>query len=494
VSKVNSKIGLLCCSFLVLLVSYFTYFDGYYKPVGAYYDEHYDVVDAERYIYRIASFDTNPPLGKMFIALGEIIFNPNRNLDIKNQLKGGSILIVTNNSSAFSFVGVRFFPALFSFLSGLLIFLIFYKLSSGSSLLSLMFSSLYLFENSSIVHLRAAMLDSTLIFFSLLTILYFICLYEMKRKTTIINYFILGSLTGLTVATKVVGIVLIFFLAFLLFRYLKEIKKLLKFSVSYLLGLCLLFLFVYYLHIALGLEILKSDITDTNIKGGITGASEEYVRMAKNKELYNPFKLFIPLRDHFRYISTVQNLMPKKDERKLGSSPVGWPIGIKNIGYMAISSIEGGELSYLEFRGNPVNWALGLIAVLLSLCLVFAKNVFRIKVANLRTYNYIFMFVSIYLAYMLFVIAVAATRVMYIHMYLLPLFFSFILCFLMFRYTFEEYIMRKDVMLNVSLFLLVAQSFFVYTYASPTTYGKSIDYLSCEKIRLIDFWSDNCHR
>ncbi|MCX6113044.1 MAG: phospholipid carrier-dependent glycosyltransferase, partial [Proteobacteria bacterium] len=164
------------------------------------YDEHYYIIHAERYIHRIVFFDGNPPLGKMFIALGEIIFNPNKNLDVKGQLERGAVFFNTTVAE-FSFVGVRFFPALFGLLNGLLIFLIFYGLSKNH-FLSLIFSSLYLFENSSIVHFRGAMLDSTLVFFSFLTILYFIYLYEKKKKKTLINYFILGCLTSLAVSTK----------------------------------------------------------------------------------------------------------------------------------------------------------------------------------------------------------------------------------------------------------------------------------------------------
>jgi dolichyl-phosphate-mannose--protein O-mannosyl transferase len=248
------------------------------------------------------------------------------------------------------------------------------------------------------------------------------------------------------------------------------------------------------LHIALGSQILSSDITDNRIKGAIPGASEEYVRMAKSKEIYNPFKLFVPLRDHFLYISRAQALMPRKDPQKVGSNPLGWPIGINNINYTKIAAVGSNKIGYLDFRGNPVNWALGLTAVLFSICLVFVKNVFKAKVSNARIYNYIFIFVSLYLGYMSFVTVVAATRIMYIHLYLFPLFLSFVLFFLMFNYIFEKYIIKKDIVLNISVFLLVAQSFFVYTYTSPTTYGKSINYLECEKLRLVDYWKDDCSR
>ena len=71
----RGKTGTVFCCFVVLVVSYFTYFDGYYKPATPFYDEHYDILHAERYINGITFFDIHPPLGKMFIALGEKILN-----------------------------------------------------------------------------------------------------------------------------------------------------------------------------------------------------------------------------------------------------------------------------------------------------------------------------------------------------------------------------------------------------------------------------------
>ncbi|MCX6113043.1 MAG: phospholipid carrier-dependent glycosyltransferase [Proteobacteria bacterium] len=488
---------LLCCS-IVLVISYFTYFHNYNDPSSTYFDEHYYVINAERYIHGMVFFEANPPLGKMFIALGEKLFNPNENVDIKKQLEQGYIFL--DDINGFSYIGVRFFPALFGFLNGLLIFLIFYGLSKNN-FLSLMFSSLYLFENSSIVHFRGAMLDSTLVFFSFLTILYFIYLYEKKKEKTLMNYFVLGCLTGLAVFTKMVGFVLILLMLFLLFKELKKYKwdnsinktkKLFKCSISYLLGLCVVCITVYYVQIALGSNILDSNITDGKLKNSVSGASREYAKMIKNKEIYNPLKIFIPMRDYFRHIITVQLALSKKDPYMINSNPLYWPIGIKNIGYGSDDTVEDNKRWYLNFQGNPVNWSFSLMAVLLSICLIFAKNIFKAKVSNTRTYDYIFIFTSLYIGYMAAVVLIATQRVLYIHMYLLPLFFSFILFFLIFNYIFEKCIIKKDKILYLSIFLLVAQIFYVYFYVSPVTYGESITYLECEKTKLISFWEDNC--
>ena len=499
----NRKKTLFCC-LVVSIISYFTYLHAYYEPDKAFYDEYYYIVHAEKYIHGMAFFDVNPPLGKMFIALGEKIFNPNRNMSM-NYPSTQSLLNIQSIAN-FSFMGVRFFPSLFGFLNGLLFFLIFYKVSKNN-FLSLMLASLYLFENSSIASFRSAMIDSTLTFFSFLTILYFLHLYERKKETTLYNYFLLGSLTSLAASTKMVGLILVLLFTFLLFKGSKKIIRLLKLSMAYVLGLCVVFLCVYYVHTALISSILKEDIinndlgVETGIKSlvGTKVPSVEYIKMVENKEMYNPLKLFIPIRDYFNLMRASQLFLPKYDsdpdkDTKLGSRPIGWPIGVKNMNYAHYSPFDSNETWYMNFQGNPVNWALGLLAVLFSIGLIFSRIIFKIKISNIRTYNYILIFTTLYLGYMIAVSLIAMQRILFITTYLLPLFFSFILFILMFSYIFETYIIKRDKIIYISIFLLITQIFYAYRFSSPVTYGKLMPYLDCEKTRLVSFWEDLCHR
>ena len=497
----RGKINTIFCCSIILLISYFTYFDGYSNPSMALFDEHYYIVHAERYVHQIVFFDVNPPLGKMFIALGEKIFNINQDANIQKQLETGFIYL--EDIENFSLEGLRFFPVLFGFFSGLLIFFILYGLSRNK-FLSLMFSSLYLFENSSIVQFRTAMLDSTLIFFSFITILYFIYLYEKKNEKTLINYFMLGLFTGLATFTKMVGFVLVLLLFFLLleeFKILEQGKlmgslgKIFKRMAAYALAICIVCLTVYYTHVALGANVYEDVSEAVGINGMRVGSSPKYTQMIKNKDIYNPLKLFIPMRDYFNHIRKSQSLLPKLTNKasEIGSLPIGWPIGIKNINYAFDSDTESSnKWWYVNFQGNPVNWLLGLIAILVSVGLILAKTIFRFRPSSIRIYKYIFIFTSLYVGYMLAVILLGLQRVLYIHTYILPLFFSFILFFLVFNYIFEKYIIEKDKILKISIFLLVSQIVYVYFCISPVTYAKSITYLDCEKTRLVSFWEDDC--
>jgi len=348
------------------------------------------------------------------------------------------------------------------------------------------------------------MLDSTLIFFSFITILYFIYLYEKKDGRTLVNYFTLGIFTGLATFTKMVGLVLVLLLVFLLIEEFKIFEqgkltgilgKVLKRVGSYALALLLVCLVVYYVHVAIGNKAYEDVSSNIGVNGVRVGASDKYNEMIKSNDVYNPLKLFVPMKDYYNHIKKSQSLMPKLTDKtsEIGSAPIGWPIGIKNICYAFDPDTESSDKWwYVNFQGNPVNWFLGLISLLISIGLILVKLFSSAKVSNNRMYKYIFIFTSLYVGYLLAVTYLGLYRVLYIHTYILPLFFSFILCFLIFNYVFDKYIGEKDKILKVSVILLVAQIVYVYFCIYPVTYAKPITYLACEKTRLVSFWEDDC--
>lgn len=490
--KINGKITTLLCCLLVLIASYFTYFKDYHKPPNAFYDEIYHIIGAEKYINRIMYFEVHPPVGKLFIALGEELFNVNKNLNLKEAFERG--YIDGDLPENFSFVGVRFFPVLFGCLNALLFFVIFYLISKNN-LISLLFSSLYLFENSSIVHFRAAMLDSTLVFFSLLSIICFIYFYDKKKKISFFNYFLLGTLTSLAIFTKIVGLILVLLFIFLQIRELNKYKVtfslanfkiLLKNCLSYSVGLITIFLLVYYLHVSIGTNVIKKDTSK---------ASSTYLEMIKTKEIFNPLKLYIPIRDNFIDMKKAHSSIDKLDVCKInevGSHPIGWPLGIRNINYLKTTGIDGGKTAYLNFQGNPVSWFMGLFSVFICVCLVVSRTIFKTEITDKRTYGLIRCFTLLYLAYMFAIIWGGMHRILYIHIYLLPLFFSFVLSFLLFYYLFKKYLVKKDKIIYLALVLLVVQIFYFYTKAYAVTYFEPITYSECSKTVMIDFWKDNC--
>jgi alanine racemase len=58
---------------LVALIGFFTYFQNYQYPSKQFWDENYNIANAQKYIDRVVYMHSHPPLGKLFIALGEKI-------------------------------------------------------------------------------------------------------------------------------------------------------------------------------------------------------------------------------------------------------------------------------------------------------------------------------------------------------------------------------------------------------------------------------------
>jgi len=207
---------LIIYSAIVLAVSYFTYFKNYDYPPSVFWDENYHIASAQKYLTGVMFMEPHPPLGKLFVALGEHIIHPNDNIAPSELHKFTQTDYIKDFPEDYSFAGVRFFSALFAWLSAIVFFYIFYFVSKNPHT-SLLFSSLYIFENALITHSRAAMLEGSHLFFILLAVLYFVYLVQKPSRKTLLNYFILGILAGLAISIKATGAITVFLFPFLFF-------------------------------------------------------------------------------------------------------------------------------------------------------------------------------------------------------------------------------------------------------------------------------------
>jgi dolichyl-phosphate-mannose--protein O-mannosyl transferase len=208
-TKIRSeKTGFWLGLLFILACSFIVFFYRYGEPKGPVWDEPYHIASAEKYLNKVMFMEVHPPLGKLFIALGEKMFNPNASLDKSNFL---STDYIDTFPDGYSFIGVRFFPTLFSALSAAILFLIFFVISKRP-FLSFVSSSFYIFDNAIVSHFRGAMLDGIQLFFILAAILYFIYTYKTSKTIKSFQYLILGVLSGLAIATKVTALILILLL------------------------------------------------------------------------------------------------------------------------------------------------------------------------------------------------------------------------------------------------------------------------------------------
>ena len=481
---------LIFYSVIVLAVSYFTYFKNYDYPPSVFWDENYHIASAQKYLTGVMFMEPHPPLGKLFVALGEYIIHPNSNIAPMELFKLTQTDYIKDFPAGYSFAGVRFFSALFAWLSAIVFFYIFYFVSKNPHT-SLLFSSLYIFENALITHSRAAMLEGSHLFFILLAVLYFVYLVQKPSRKTLLNYFILGILAGLAISIKATGAITVFLFPFLFFldfnhqglpfisrTVLDGFKKIIIKGLFFAIGAVAVFSLIWYIHFSLG----KFAAGDKFYK-----ASEEYKEIMTNGLTSDPKYFGAMLKDNLAYMANYNKGVPKLDVCKPdenGSYPLAWLVGDKSINYRWEKSGDG--VRYMYLQANPITWFLGLAGIILSLILIIGRIVFKNPIKNKNLFYLITAFTTLYVIYMAIMLRIE--RVMYLYHYFIPLLFSFILAFLVFNYIFEEKIANKSKKLYIGLIILAVIIAGTYKFFSPLSYYQPLTTEQFEKRIWFDFW------
>lgn len=477
---IANKKSLLAHIILVISIATSTYFYNYQYPNKVFWDENYHIASAYKYLNNTMFMETHPPLGKLFIALGEFILDPNRSLDTSNFSQTDYI---KKFPDGFSFTGVRLFPALFATLSSILFFLILYTISKKIHL-SFLFTSLYLFSNAYIVHSRAAMLEPIQMFFIFSTVLYFLYVLEREKKGTAV-YFILGMLIGLAVSVKLNGLILLLLYPFLYFYNFKTHLNLPKSIAAFifngivlLAGIIIVFSTVFYIHFSLGEQLGKKNYN----------ASEQYKKILTNKNTSNIYNFPTMMQDHLEYFVTYTKNVPKYDPCKKkgenGSLATTWPFGNKSINYRWEK--KDGKVQYLYLQSNPIIWFSVLLSVILAFILVIGKFIFHTKITDKRLFYIISTFLAMYFSYML--VMFNANRVMYLYHYFIPLYFGAFILFLMYLYIFKEDLENNSILLKSSTYLFILQVLYVYWFFRVFTYYIPIDSYEFIQRDWFEFW------
>jgi len=459
---------------LVLLLGYLTYFQNYSYPPQLFWDENYHIASAQKYLNGVYFMEPHPPLAKLLIALGEKIYHANAAND-----QFITTDYAQNLPEGFSFVGYRFFPALLAWFTAPVLYLIFLLITRKPQQSTLL-SFFYIFDNALIVHARGAMLDSTLLFFTSLTILAFLLLLETKNRPR--SFFasaaLFGAAFGAAMTTKDTALILILLIPFLLWKLwmderkdIHEIqRKIGKMLGAMGLAFAVVFCGVWYAHFAIGTRI-NASLPDN----GYYQASDEY-KVILDQGLTRSLSSFpVMLGDSLKFTSHYARGVPrldlcKKDEN--GSPFYFWPLGGRSINFRW-ETPEGTNYRYLYLQVNPVVWWVSFAGVLLGIGLLLSQVFFPLK-EQLRHRFLLTVFVTLYVCYM---IAISQLdRVMYLYHYFPPLFFGFIILGLVFlelkhfwTWNFNE--QGKNMTLLI-LGLLVFASFQFYrplTYYQPLT-------------------------
>jgi dolichyl-phosphate-mannose--protein O-mannosyl transferase len=455
----------------VLVTSFFTYVFHFSYPPYPFWDEPYHIASAQKYLNGVSFMEQHPPLGKLFIALGEKITrsDPKESQFINTDY-------ARNIPTPFDFTGYRLFPTLFGWLTAPLLFLIF-LLFTESAPLSALFSFLYIFDNAEILQSRSAMLDSTLTFFSVLTIYLFLLIIKSKNNKDIWQHiflsFLFGASFGLVVTTKVVGLILILLLPAALWWFFPDWRRIVRLLVPYLFGFLLVYITVWQIHFSLGSRIVPQ-LPDN----GYYQASGEYKQILNNHE-NGSLKYFpIMLRDSLKYVTHYNSGVPHLDLCKVeenGSPAYFWPFGARTIDFRW-EKAENGQYRYLYLVSNPAGWGLGLLGIVLG-TIVFIGPFFTQPKEKFSKNYLLGVFLGLYFCYMIAVLQI--TRVMYLYHYFLPLIFSYIIFGLVVGNIprIGQFVLNENRRLLIMTFLgLLVFAFFQFyrpfTYYEPMTNGQ----------------------
>ncbi len=484
------KFRLPIYSVIIVIIAFITYFNGYYKPNKVFWDENYHIASAQKYTDGVMFMEPHPPLGKMFIALGEVLLGTNSDLD-KSKFDKTDYIKGNDFPKEYTFRGVRFFPALFSMLSALLIFHILLNITNRLEL-SFLFTSLYLFDNALIIHSRSAMLDSIQIFFLLAATLYLT--HIIKQSVSLKNYAILGVLTGLAVAVKANSAIALLLFVFLWFYANREmlltpfenlfflLKNLVLSATVSIVSIAVIFFGVMYLHIALGQHAEDNRFYK---------ASSEYKEILQKGKVANIANFPTLMKDQYRYMSEYQDGVPKLDRCKKGengSYALGWPLGNKSINYRWDKRVENGVayVKYHQLQGNPIVWFSVLLGVIFSFVLIVGAAIFKTPIKDKELFSWILLFTGIYISY--FIAILQIDRVMYLYHYFIALIFGMINLALIFNYIFKEELESNSKMTYINMLFFTSLVFFCFYHFSPMTYNNFLTPEEFELRNWFEFW------
>ena len=354
---------------------------------------------------------------------------------------------------------------------------------------SILLSFLYIFDNALIVHLRAAMLEGPLLFFSVLTILTFLLLIEWKdkKKPFLLLSFLFGTVLACAVGTKILALIFILLIPAALFLIYPQRIRCLQFLFLALVGFIVCYLAIWQVHLSI--------VTNVNPNGdrhnGYYWASEEY-----KKELdagKGASALLLGIRHNRGHMSENHGIPPvdlcKIYER--GSPPIYWPFGGRSIMYLS-EKWSGEHDRYLYLQANPFVWFLGLLGVVVAVAYVLSAMLFW-QERKCKNLFYIVTFLSLYVGYMAAVSTI--DRVMYLYHYFIALIISFILFGLVFMEirSLGPWKLSKSTK-NTMLALLAACIFLSFQYYRPLTYNQPLAPIAVERRAFFPLWELRCAR
>lgn len=179
-------------AFFILALSLLLIFNKLGQPPAHAFDEAYYIPFAQKYIHGIYHNQSHPPLGKMLIALGEVIYERELRTDFMDTEN-----IHEEWPEDFDIRGFRIMPALFGSFIPLLVYLTLWRILRQDWLA--FFGALLLALDTGFLSIaRIGMLDVFLLFFIMLCL--FVGVLLIQQKTLTRKYWLLVALFAFSAA------------------------------------------------------------------------------------------------------------------------------------------------------------------------------------------------------------------------------------------------------------------------------------------------------
>lgn len=460
-----------------MTMAYLLYWKDYWKPEYFLWDENYHVASAARYLKGVFFMEPHPPLGKLLLALSEWLIPINNGLTYNYEAY--DIIPHAALVKQFSFAGYRFLPAITAILN-IFVFAGLVYWISRSYIMTASLSMLPLLDTALIIHTRAAMLDSFLLFGELVALFAFLYLLKINKEN---NKAIFLSSTALTIGfviacmTKVFGLALLMLWP-LLYFFRCDLRPLFNkiFLYNFLLA-TVLCTSIWAVHIELGKKIVPS-----LYHHGIYRASSDHERWLLGHEKDSCTHLPQKILENIRYMMHYgENVAPldRSEKNVTGSYPITWPFGSQPIIYRWEKT---GDLHrYLYLIPNPWTWAIGLAALLLCIALWIrrGKNFLQEEpeVAAL---------VFLYFCYILPMSMIK--RVLYLYHYFPMLFITWILAAYVYKHFFKDAPLKTKKVLQTSLIIIPLLCFHGYYVYRGLIHFSPLSCRELEAKKVLPFW------
>lgn len=480
----------------ILIISLIIYGTLYGNPKAMFWDENYHIASAQKHIDNVMYMEPHPPLGKMLMAVGEVLVGANNDIN-KQALNETDYLTGDAAPAGMQYTGFRL-PSTFMMAFSVLFFYGIVRRITKRKWVAAAFTSLVIFDNAMVIHSRAVMLEGIQMFFILAAIYYMVRVITNGKPIRLPHYAILGVLIGLAVMVKLNGAILLLLFVMLWgvdqwqnlqqFKWLELVKRLLVTVPAGLAPLFLVFFGVFYIHIGMGTEVVNNRTYK---------ASPEYLNYIRKGETFSPSAFMVGMKDNWRYISEYADGVPRLDVCKPGengSHASGWPIGKKSINYRWDKDTIDGKVQvrYMQIICNPIVWFSVLLGIVLSVGLLTSRFVYGNKIKDEPLFYWICGFTSLYVCYMIAILQIE--RVMYLYHYLVPLVFGALNLAMVFTYIFRDEVIanHRHTMINLGVFVLLVIG--VFAFFSPFTYGFQMTEDEFALRNWFSFWQLNVVR